>query len=119
MTPKVYAQHVQNLERVQATSLDWSMLCPGPMVPSATGNPHQGLRVSADIWPVEGPGRGRLFRTIRILKAFKQRMPEMIVAYEDAAQVILDNLAPNGPFSRRRVGLALPVGLTGSKPQGY
>ncbi|MEY4952883.1 MAG: hypothetical protein RL299_1307 [Pseudomonadota bacterium] len=119
LIPKIYVQHLSNLARIEQTRLDWSMLCPGPMVPSATGEPHEGLRVSADSWPVEGPGQGRLFRTIRILKAFKQRMPEMIVAYEDAAQIILDNLEPNGPYSRRRVGLALPVGMTGSKPQAY
>ena len=43
----------------------------------------------------------------------------MIVTYEDAARVILDNLQPAGPYSRKRVGLALPVGQTGTKPQGY
>ena len=34
---------------------------------------------------------------------------------EDAATVILDNLAKNGPFSRRRVGLALPAGMRNVK----
>lgn len=116
LIPKVYKQHVHNLNRVAETSLDWSMLCPGPMVSSVTGAETPGLRVSTDIWPVEGPGPRGLFKTIRILKAFKQRMPEMIVTYEDAAKVILDSLAKAGPFSRKRVGLALPVGQTGSKP---
>lgn len=117
--PKVYKQHVHTMARVAETALDWSMLCPGPMVPSSSGQPTPGLRISADIWPVEGPAPGGLFRTIRILKAFKQRMPEMIVTYEDAARVILDNLQPAGPYSRKRVGLALPVGQTCTKPQGY
>jgi uncharacterized protein len=35
----------------------------------------------------------------------------MTISYEDAAAVILDYLAPNGRFSRKRVGVALPVGL--------
>jgi uncharacterized protein len=119
LIPKVYTQHVQNLERVSVTSLDWSMLCPGPMISAETGKTHESLRVSTDVWPVEGPGKSGLFRTIRILKAFRQRMPEMIVCYEDAAKVILDNLDRNGPYSRRRVGIALPVGLTASKPQAF
>ena len=34
---------------------------------------------------------------------------------EDAATIILDNLAKNGPFSRRRVGLALPAGMRNVK----
>lgn len=116
VVPKVFKQHVHNLARVAATGLDWSMLCPGPMVSAPSGQPTEGLRVSTDCWPVEGPAPGGLFKTLRILKAFKQRMPEMIVSYEDAARVILDNLEPAGPFSRKRVGLALPPGQTGSKP---
>ncbi len=119
MIPKVYKQHLHNLAHVSATALDWSMLCPGPMVSAPSGQPGAALRVSADCWPVEGPSPSGLFRTIRILKAFKQRMPEMIVTYEDAARVILDNLAPGGPFSCKRVGLALPPGQRGAKPGGF
>lgn len=119
LIPKIYKQHIHTLARVRETALDWSMLCPGPMVSSATGKPTQGLRISSEIWPVQGPGPGRLFLTIRVLKAFKDRMPEMIVTYQDAAQVILDNLAPDSPFSGKRVGLALPPGRTGTKPGGY
>ena len=117
--PKVYKQHVHTLARVSATALDWSMLCPGPMVSAPSGRPGKGLRVSADHWPVEGPKPGGLLRTLRIPKAFRQRMPEMIVTYEDAARVILDNLVPDGPFSRKRVGLALPPGQSGAKPRGF
>jgi len=117
--PKVYKQHVHTLARVSRTALDWSMLCPGPMVSAQSGQPTKGLRISADCWPVEGPAPGQLFKTLHILKAFKQRMPEMIVTYEDAARVILDNLAPGGPFARKRVGLALPVGQAGAKPGGF
>jgi hypothetical protein len=36
--------------------------------------------------------------------AFKQKMPELTISYEDAAEVILDNLSKSGRFSRRRVG---------------
>jgi hypothetical protein len=55
--------------------------------------------------------------------AFKQRMPELTISYEDAAEVILDNLSKGGRFSRRRVGVALPPGLRHYKdetliPQG-
>ncbi len=119
LIPKVYQQHLLNLARISATPLDWSMLCPGPMVSAPSGQPGTELRISADCWPVEGPTPGGLFRTIRILKAFKQRMPEMIVTYEDAARVILDNLAPGGPFMGKRVGLALPPGQRGAKPGAF
>lgn len=117
--PKVYKQHVHTLARVSATALDWSMLCPGPMVSAPSGEAEEGLRVSADHWPVDGPKPGGLLRTLRILKAFRQRMPEMIITYEDAARVILDNLAPGGPFSCKRVGVALPPGQRGATPGGF
>lgn len=119
LLPKVYKQHVRNLAKLEDSALDWSMLCPGPMLSSPTGQPEADLRISADIWPVEGPAPARAFRTIRILKAFKQRLPEMIVTYEDAASVILDHLPAAGPYSRKRVGIALPVGRTAAKPQAY
>lgn len=116
LIPKQFALHLKNLARVEATSLDWSMLCPGPMVSASDGQACQGLRISADTWPVEGPGKVRFFKTLQIMKAFKRRMPEMVISYEDAAQVVLDHLEANGRFSRKRVGIALPHGQQGSKP---
>jgi hypothetical protein len=47
--------------------------------------------------------------------AFKQKVPELTISYEDAAEVILDNLSQSGRFSRRRVGVALPPGLRNYK----
>jgi hypothetical protein len=35
--------------------------------------------------------------------------------HEDAAEVILDNLSKSGRFSRRHVGVALPLGLRSYK----
>jgi hypothetical protein len=40
----------------------------------------------------------------------------MIVPYADAATAMVRNLDRGNPMSRRRVGLALPVGMTGRKP---
>jgi hypothetical protein len=47
--------------------------------------------------------------------AFKQKVPELTISYEDAAEVILDNLSQGGQFSPRRVGVALPPGLRNYK----
>ena len=51
------------------------------------------------------------FHVFPAASALKHKMPEMTIAYEDAAEVILDHLAPNGRFSRTRVGVALSIGL--------
>jgi uncharacterized protein len=41
--------------------------------------------------------------------------PDLIVRYAGAAALMLNNLEPRNAMSRRRVGLALPVGMTGKK----
>ena len=43
--------------------------------------------------------------------AFKQKVSKLTIAYDDAAEVILDNLSKRERFFRRRVGFALPPGL--------
>ena len=109
--PPIYESHRTNLKAVQATKLDWSMLCPGPMIGAPNGNPTEGLRLSEDQWPVKRPAFTYFLPRLALSLAFKQKMSEMTISYEDAAAVILDHLAPNGRFSRKRVGVALPVGL--------
>ena len=110
MVPKVYEAHRTNLIALERSGLDWSMLCPGPMIEAPDGKPTPGLRLSADQWPMGPPVYTRLMPQVTLALAFKQAVPEFTVSYEDAATVILDNLEKHGPFSRRRVGLALPAG---------
>ncbi|WP_037317410.1 NAD(P)-dependent oxidoreductase [Ruegeria halocynthiae] len=108
--PKIFQAHGENLERIEQTNLDWSMMCPGPMVSSENGQPHEGLRISRNDWPVVRPPFTKFLPKINVLVAFVRKVPEMTITYEDAARVILDHLEPDGPFSKARVGVALPVG---------
>lgn len=108
--------HLDNFSYVSKTKLDWSMLCPGPMNPAKNGVARaEGLRITSEIWPVEPPKKTMLPQTLRIFSTLKKRMPEMIISYEDAAKVILDNLDRDGPFCCKRVGVALPPGETDTK----
>lgn len=113
--PALFRAHERNYHSVGSTSLNWSMLCPGPMTGAADGKPHQGLRISTDIWPVPRPAVTRLLPPIATALAFKLKMPEMTIAYEDAAKVILDNLDQDSPLAKKRVGVALPPGMKRSK----
>jgi len=106
--PKVYEAHRANFNAVRGSPLDWSMLCPGPMI---AGEPTMGLRLSVDEWPVARPAYTYVLPKLALAFAFKQKLPELTISYEDAAEVILDNLSKDGQFSRRRVGVALPPGL--------
>jgi hypothetical protein len=85
------------------------------MVPSANGQARTDLRISKDVWPFPRPGYTRWLPRIALSLAFKQHAPELIVSYDDVAAVLLDHLAPGGPFSRARVGVALPAGQRGAK----
>ena len=109
-----YWPHQANLDRLTRSGLDWRLLCPGPMVDEpALG--LQRLRISLDVLPVQVPASARALSGPQLLPAFASLIPEMIVPYADAAAVMLRNLGRDNAMSRRRVGLALPVGMIGRK----
>ena len=111
-----YWPHRVNFERLSRSRLDWRLLCPGPMV----DEPALGLdrlRISLDALPVEIPAVARALPDSSFLPVFASLIPQMIVPYADAAALMLANLDRGNAMSRHRVGLALPVGMRGRKPQ--
>jgi hypothetical protein len=111
-----YWPHRANFERLSRSRLDWRLLCPGPMVDeSALG--LERLRISLDALPVEIPAAARALPDSSLLPVFASLIPQMIVPYADAAALMLANLDRGNAMSRHRVGLALPVGMVGRKPQ--
>lgn len=117
--PPVYQAHRINRQRLLETTLDWSIACPGPMIPSPDGRPTPGLGISTESWAIPTPQL--LPRLPRILQAlaFKRSTPHITVYYEDMARVIIANLERGGPLARKRVGLALPPGMTRSKSDAF
>lgn len=111
-----YWPHRANFDRIRQTTLDWRILCPGPMVEQQPLGLAQ-MRISLDRLPVQIPSFTRFLPGALVLPFFAYRVPEMIVSYADAAALMLANLTPNGEMSRHRVGLALPVGMRGKKKQ--
>jgi putative NADH-flavin reductase len=109
-----YWPHRVNFERLGRSRLDWRLLCPGPMV----DEPALGLdrlRISIDAVPVQVPAYGRALPGALAAPVFGSLIPQMIVPYADAAALMLANLDRGNVMSRRRVGLALPVGMRGRK----
>ena len=84
-------------------------------ISSLSGSLGCGSRSTA--CPVRVPSFIRSLPEALVLPFFVRRVPEMIVSYADAAALMLANLTPAGEMSRRRVGLALPVGMRGKKAQ--
>lgn len=108
--PKFYEAHRTNYNLVSASTLDWSMLCPGPMMDAPDGKATDGLILSQESWPVPRPLVTRVLPRLATSLAFKNAMPRLTIYYEDAAKVTLDHLERNGRFARKRVGVALPPG---------
>jgi uncharacterized protein len=111
-----YWPHRANFDRIRQTALDWRILCPGPMVNQQPLGLDR-MRISLDRLPVQVPSFTSSLPRALVLPFFVNSVPEMIVSYADAAALMLANLTPDGEMSRRRVGLALPVGMRGEKKQ--
>ena len=113
--PKVkstFWPHRVNFERLGRSRLDWRLLCPGPLV----DKPALGLdrlRISIDAVPVQVPADAGALPAGLVVSFFASLIPEMIVPYADAAALMLANLDRGNAMSRRRVGLALPLGMRG------
>jgi hypothetical protein len=103
-----YWPHRENYKRLQRSDIDWRLLCPGPMVDRPAIGLRR-LRLSIDKLPTELPS------IVRILPAFAFRIPEMIISYADASSVILANVDQGDAMSRKRIGVALPLGMKGKK----
>jgi uncharacterized protein len=115
--PKVrstYWPHRVNFERLGRSRLDWRLLCPGPMVEEPALGLDR-LRISIDAVPVQVPAYVRALPAALVLPVFGSLIPQMIVPYADAAALMLANLDRENAMSRRRVGLALPLGMRGQK----
>lgn len=111
-----YWPHADNLKRLEASALDWRMVCPGPMVHGpGVGLAH--MRISMDVSPLPIPAEARGKPLAEIQALVLQDLPQMIVSYADVAALILAHLEPSGAGSRRRWGIALPVGMVGEKAQ--
>jgi putative NADH-flavin reductase len=111
-----YWPHRVNFERLGRSPLEWRLLCPGPMVDDAALGLER-LRISIDAVPVRVPAYTRALPAGLVLPVFGSLIPQMIVPYADAAALMLANLDRGSAMSRRRVGMALPLGMRGRKPQ--
>jgi len=112
-----YWPHELNFARLQRSAIDWRLLCPGPMVEQPALGLRR-LRISIDRLPVEAPDLGRTVPHSVALPLFASLIPQMIVPYADAAALMLANLEHGNAMARHRIGLALPIGMHGRKPEG-
>ncbi|MEM7133622.1 MAG: NAD(P)H-binding protein [Chloroflexota bacterium] len=108
--PEMYQNHKRNYLALKASSLDWSFMCPGPMMVAPDGQPTENLRISVETMPFNVPSWLAWGPRIALSWTLKRHLPELTVSYTDVATLIMSNLAPNGIYSQKRVGMALPIG---------
>lgn len=115
--PSIYRSHEVNWRLLENWATDWTLVCPGPMVADASWQPRTDLRVSFDVVPYEAGPWVRWAPPVALSLMMKLRLPELIVSCDDVAELIMANVAAGASFSRRRIGLAQPVGERGRKDE--
>ncbi|QCI67438.1 NAD(P)-dependent oxidoreductase [Phreatobacter stygius] len=108
--PAIYQVHKRNWQMLKRSATEWSLMCPGPMVPASDDMPQAGLRISTEVLPYPLGAWTRFAPRIALSLSMKVHLPEITVTYEDVADIVMAHLAPGGPFARKRVGVALPEG---------
>ena len=108
--PRMHRMHEADWHLMEQSSADWSLMCPGPMISAHGGSLRRDLRVSVDVVPFDLPRWAGRLPKIGLSLMMKKRLGELTVSYEDVAELMMANLADDGPFNRRRVGIALPYG---------
>lgn len=114
--PAIYQAHKRNWEMLKRSATDWSLMCPGPMVPAPDGRPRGDLRISTEVLPYPLGHWARFAPRIALSLSMKAHLAEITVTYEDVAEIVMTHLATAGRFARKRVGVALPVGQRLEKP---
>lgn len=108
--PAIYQVHKRNWDMLRRSATDWSLMCPGPMVPAPEGVARGALRISTDTLPYPLGAWTRFAPRLALALSMRAHLGEITVPYDDVADIVMTHLAPAGPFARRRVGVALPVG---------
>lgn len=101
----ILRSHKANYQLLKTSRLDWSFMCPGPMTFDIGPGSGKKLHVTTEFMPYE---IGRWSRYLpKFLHPFIMlaKMNDLIVSYDDVASLVMSNLEPGGPYSKKRVGL--------------
>jgi putative NADH-flavin reductase len=104
--PAIFLIHARNLERLQRTKLDWSVMCPGTMFDAAEEAAPERMLITADSVPMAFPENVRDLSEAELAGQLFGRLQELDVAYEDVANCMLNYLEKGGPMQGKRVGIA-------------
>lgn len=104
--PPAFKDHNRNFDRLLRSKLDWSIMCPGTMIDSIEPLASVHLHVTTETLPLSIPNTIKEFSEAEIAGYLFSRLQELDVAYNDVVKCMLDHIELEGPFKRKRVGLA-------------
>ncbi len=107
MSP-ILRSHKVNFERLRASGLNWSFMCPGPMTFAPERRFGDQLRVTTEEMPYTVGAWTRWLPRLAHSLIMLRHLPEVTVSYEDVADLVIAHLEPEGPYSFKRVGVAAP-----------
>jgi hypothetical protein len=113
--PSFYKIHKENYKLLLKSNLDWSFMCPGPMAPIESFDGSEIPYVTTEFLPYEVSPLVNRLPKICFSWIFLKRASETVVAFESVADIVMGNLKANGPYFKKRVGLAYRVVKTKSK----
>lgn len=105
----ILRSHRVNYELLKQSTLDWSFICPGPMTFAPERVFGDRLRVVTEVMPYKISAWTRWLPKVVHPFIVLRHLDEVTVSYEDVAELVMSNLAPNGPYSQKRVGVGAPA----------
>jgi len=103
--PALFRAHRPNFETLRDSGMDWTFICPGPMYLAGRPGIPGRLDVTFDVMPYRvGEWTRRLPRIAHPFIMYFH-LGRLATAYEDVACLVMNNLMPDGPYSRRRIGV--------------
>ncbi|MCM3628462.1 NAD(P)H-binding protein [Paenibacillus glycanilyticus] len=104
--PPAYKTHNRNYERLLQSKLDWSIMCPGTMLDSTEPPAPSHLNVTTEVLPLSIPKAIKEYSEADLAGYLFSRLQDLDVAYDDVVKCMMDHMELDGPFKRKRVGLA-------------
>jgi putative NADH-flavin reductase len=106
--PALFRAHRPNYETVRDSGMDWTFICPGPMYLAGRRGIPGRLDVTFDVMPYRVGEWTKRLPSIAHPFIMYLHLGKLATSYEDVACLVMNNLAPNGPYSRRRIGVVDP-----------
>ena len=103
--PALFRAHRPVYEALRDSDMDWTFICPGPMYRAGRRGIPGRLTVTFDVMPYRVNERTKWLPRIVHPFIMYSRLRELATAFEDVACLVMHNLAPDGPYSRRRIGV--------------